>query len=381
MPHLHLSLQAGDDMILKRMKRRHPRADAIALLREAAAAAARHRLRRRPDRRLPDRDRGDVRELADARRGMRADLPARLSLLAAPGTPAARMPQVPRRSSRSARRGCGRRARRACGAYLAARSARRASDAGRARASRAHRACRRMRARRPTRRARRVASSDGPASPVAAAAELRHDGERLAGQESELCRAGSLVRTGRPDAGPPAPELAAERPRRSRRNAPRPTSGGADRQPSRRNRRPRPSRPAAPPQQGWFQRLEAGPDAVVARSCRATSPASSPSGGSTRNAQELEDVLIRADLGVETAMRITEALGAGPLSTRRSRPSEVRAILAARSSKVLTPVAQPLRARWRASRTSSWSSASTAPARPRPSASSAPSSPRARASR
>jgi threonylcarbamoyladenosine tRNA methylthiotransferase MtaB len=30
MPHLHLSLQAGDDMILKRMKRRHQRADAIA---------------------------------------------------------------------------------------------------------------------------------------------------------------------------------------------------------------------------------------------------------------------------------------------------------------------------------------------------------------
>ncbi|WP_375453530.1 tRNA (N(6)-L-threonylcarbamoyladenosine(37)-C(2))-methylthiotransferase MtaB [uncultured Methylobacterium sp.] len=30
MPHLHLSLQAGDDTILKRMKRRHARADAIA---------------------------------------------------------------------------------------------------------------------------------------------------------------------------------------------------------------------------------------------------------------------------------------------------------------------------------------------------------------
>jgi threonylcarbamoyladenosine tRNA methylthiotransferase MtaB len=29
MPHLHLSLQAGDDLILKRMKRRHSRGDAI----------------------------------------------------------------------------------------------------------------------------------------------------------------------------------------------------------------------------------------------------------------------------------------------------------------------------------------------------------------
>ncbi len=35
MPHLHLSLQAGDDMILKRMKRRHLRADAIRFCDEA----------------------------------------------------------------------------------------------------------------------------------------------------------------------------------------------------------------------------------------------------------------------------------------------------------------------------------------------------------
>ncbi len=34
MPHLHLSLQAGDDMILKRMKRRHSRADAIAFCKQ-----------------------------------------------------------------------------------------------------------------------------------------------------------------------------------------------------------------------------------------------------------------------------------------------------------------------------------------------------------
>ena len=32
MPHLHLSLQSGDDMILKRMKRRHLRADALAIV-------------------------------------------------------------------------------------------------------------------------------------------------------------------------------------------------------------------------------------------------------------------------------------------------------------------------------------------------------------
>jgi threonylcarbamoyladenosine tRNA methylthiotransferase MtaB len=32
MPHLHLSLQSGDDLILKRMKRRHLRADALAVV-------------------------------------------------------------------------------------------------------------------------------------------------------------------------------------------------------------------------------------------------------------------------------------------------------------------------------------------------------------
>jgi threonylcarbamoyladenosine tRNA methylthiotransferase MtaB len=37
MPHLHFSLQAGDDLILKRMKRRHTRADAIAAARRARA--------------------------------------------------------------------------------------------------------------------------------------------------------------------------------------------------------------------------------------------------------------------------------------------------------------------------------------------------------
>jgi threonylcarbamoyladenosine tRNA methylthiotransferase MtaB len=38
MPYLHLSLQAGDDMILKRMKRRHLRADALKLVAEVRAA-------------------------------------------------------------------------------------------------------------------------------------------------------------------------------------------------------------------------------------------------------------------------------------------------------------------------------------------------------
>ncbi|MBC7832248.1 MAG: MiaB/RimO family radical SAM methylthiotransferase, partial [Hyphomicrobium sp.] len=41
MPHLHLSMQSGDDLVLKRMKRRHTRADAVKFCRDV--------LRMRPD--------------------------------------------------------------------------------------------------------------------------------------------------------------------------------------------------------------------------------------------------------------------------------------------------------------------------------------------
>jgi len=95
MPHLHLSLQSGDDMILKRMKRRHSRADAVSLCDEV--------------RRL----RPDVVFGADLIAGFPTETEAMFENTAAlvadcgltylhvfpysprPGTPAARMPQVP----------------------------------------------------------------------------------------------------------------------------------------------------------------------------------------------------------------------------------------------------------------------------------------------
>ena len=71
MPHLHLSLQAGDDLILKRMKRRHSRADAIAVARRARALRPEIGDRRRSDRGLSDRDARDVPPEPRHRRGMR----------------------------------------------------------------------------------------------------------------------------------------------------------------------------------------------------------------------------------------------------------------------------------------------------------------------
>jgi fused signal recognition particle receptor len=56
---------------------------------------------------------------------------------------------------------------------------------------------------------------------------------------------------------------------------------------------------------------------------------------------ELEDALIRADLGVETAARIAAAVGQGRYD-KAIPADEVKAILAAEIEKVLAPVAQPL---------------------------------------
>lgn len=95
MPHLHLSLQSGDDLILKRMKRRHSRADAIRFCAEIRAL------------------RPDIVYGADLIAGFPTEDEAMfsrsLSLIgecglsfvhvfpysARPGTPAARMPQLP----------------------------------------------------------------------------------------------------------------------------------------------------------------------------------------------------------------------------------------------------------------------------------------------
>jgi threonylcarbamoyladenosine tRNA methylthiotransferase MtaB len=94
MPHLHLSLQAGDDLILKRMKRRHSRADAVAVARRARAL--------RPEVALgADLIAGFPTETEDHFRGT-LDLVAECGLAFVhvfpysprPGTPAARMPPV-----------------------------------------------------------------------------------------------------------------------------------------------------------------------------------------------------------------------------------------------------------------------------------------------
>lgn len=57
--------------------------------------------------------------------------------------------------------------------------------------------------------------------------------------------------------------------------------------------------------------------------------------------QDLEDILIQADLGVDTAMAITDSLSEGRYDKEIS-DEEVRTVLASEVCKVLAPVAQPL---------------------------------------
>ncbi|MGO4706615.1 signal recognition particle-docking protein FtsY [Microvirga sp. 2MCAF38] len=57
--------------------------------------------------------------------------------------------------------------------------------------------------------------------------------------------------------------------------------------------------------------------------------------------EELEDALVQADLGVDTALRITQAVAKGRYD-KEIAPDEVRAILASEVEKTLAPVAKPL---------------------------------------
>src|SRR5215831_4393547 len=96
MPHLHLSLQAGDDLILKRMKRRHSRADAIAFCEQVR--------RLRPDVVFGADIIAGFPTESEAMFSRSLDLVEECGLThlhvfpfsPRPGTPAARMPQVAR---------------------------------------------------------------------------------------------------------------------------------------------------------------------------------------------------------------------------------------------------------------------------------------------
>jgi fused signal recognition particle receptor len=95
------------------------------------------------------------------------------------------------------------------------------------------------------------------------------------------------------------------------------------------------------PKQSWWQRLSGGLKRTSASIGTAISDLVSKRKLDSATIEELEELLIRADLGVDTAARIAAAISEGRYDKQVS-DSEVKAILSTEVEKVLVPVAQPL---------------------------------------
>jgi len=91
----------------------------------------------------------------------------------------------------------------------------------------------------------------------------------------------------------------------------------------------------------WWQRLKSGLGRTSASIGTAIADLVTKRKLDAATLEEIEDVLIRADLGVDVAARIAGAVGEGRYDKAVSA-DEVKAILAAEVEKVMAPVAQPL---------------------------------------
>src|SRR5690606_3229845 len=98
---------------------------------------------------------------------------------------------------------------------------------------------------------------------------------------------------------------------------------------------------APPPQQNWFQRLATGLKRSSDQLSGGIASVFTKKKLDQAMLDELEDILIQADFGIDVASDVAEAL-------RRERfdrdiaPEEVRAVLASEVASVLEPVAKPL---------------------------------------
>lgn len=98
----------------------------------------------------------------------------------------------------------------------------------------------------------------------------------------------------------------------------------------------------APPEPvGWFQRLKSGLSKTSSQLTSGITSVFTKSRLDAATIEDLEDLLIQADLGVATATRITDKISDGRF-TKGISADEVRAILSAEVEAVLTPVAKPL---------------------------------------
>ena len=104
---------------------------------------------------------------------------------------------------------------------------------------------------------------------------------------------------------------------------------------------PTPPAPAPGKPASWWQRLTAGLKRTSSSIGTGITDLFTKRKFDAATLEELEDILIQADLGVAMAARVTEAIGKGR-HDRAIDPEEVKGVLAREIEAVLAPVAKPL---------------------------------------
>ena len=104
---------------------------------------------------------------------------------------------------------------------------------------------------------------------------------------------------------------------------------------------PTPAEPEAPARVGWFARLKQGMAKTSSRLTEGITGLVTKRKLDSETLEELEEVLLAADLGIETSSRITAALAKGRFE-KMVTSAEIRETLAEEVARVLEPVARPL---------------------------------------
>jgi fused signal recognition particle receptor len=99
--------------------------------------------------------------------------------------------------------------------------------------------------------------------------------------------------------------------------------------------------PPAEAPKGWWQRLTTGLRRTSSNLSESVTGLFTKRRLDAATLDDLEDALVQADLGVDTALRITRAVGEGRYDKEIS-PAEVKSILAGEVERTLEPVAKPL---------------------------------------
>ncbi len=104
---------------------------------------------------------------------------------------------------------------------------------------------------------------------------------------------------------------------------------------------PAPAASAPVAKQSWWKRLTSGLSRTSSALTTGITELFTKKKLDAGTLEDLEDILIQADLGVDSSARIAEAVGKGRYD-KTIAPEEVRAILASEVETILAPVAKPL---------------------------------------